>query len=241
MDLKKIKYWLKKVISLFFLIARHAYYQPAKIKNCGLKTSEDIICAVSTGASFIGFVHYPASPRHLDGHEIAALFPYVAGAAKVIVLVNPDDSVLQSLPKPDFWQIHDVNDPARIAAIHHMTGVPVITALRIKNSLDLMEAEALENVSEYLLFDAYHPLGYGGNGIAFDWSILKSLKLKKPWFLAGGLNPTTVRQAISETHAPMVDVSSGIEDAPGIKSQSRIREFNSAVKDEPDHLYWLTE
>lgn len=203
---------------------------PPRIKNCGLTTPPAIACAVSTGANFVGFVHHTASPRHLVPEQISALYAHVPpDVARVIVLVDPSDATLASLPKPDFWQITGVSDPARISAIHAMTGVPVITAIRVRTAEDIANAEALEAVSAHLLFDAFHETGAGGTGHIFDWALLKNLALSKPWFLAGGLNAGNVADAIRHTHAPMVDVSSGLEDAPGIKSLEKIAAFNAAV------------
>lgn len=196
-----------------------------RIKNCGLKTPEHIACAAFTGAAFVGFVHYAPSPRHLTAAEIQALYAHVpAEVAKVAVLVNPDDALLATLPKPDFWQVHDV-DAARVADIHRHTGIPVITGIRVRSAEDLAQVAALEAVSAHLLFDAPAP----GSGHVFDWNLLKGLTLQKPWFLAGGLTPENVAEAIRVTGAPMVDVSSGIEDAPGQKSAEKIAAFNAAV------------
>lgn len=196
------------------------------IKNCGLKTPEAIACASLTGAAFIGFVHYAPSPRHLLAEEIRALYAHVPpDSAKVAVLVNPDDALLTSLPAPDYWQVHDVLDPGRIAQITAQTGIPVITGLRVRAAEDLQLTAALEEVSAHLLFDAPAP----GSGKTFDWSLLKGLHFAKPWFLAGGLNPENVGDAIRATHAPAVDVSSGIEALPGEKSLEKIAAFNAAV------------
>ena len=186
--------------------------------------------AVDTGASFVGFVHYAPSPRHLTPAQIGALYAQVpAPIARVIVLVDPDDALLANLPKPDFWQVHNVSDPARIQAIAATTGVPVITAIRVRDAADMAQAAALEAVSAHLLFDTYHPTEIGGSGQSFDWSLLRGIALKKPWFLAGGLTAQNVAAALAQTGAPMVDVSSGIESAPGIKSLEKIAAFNKAV------------
>lgn len=209
---------------------RYTSFMPALIKNCGLKTPSAIACSVATGASFIGFVHHPASPRHLEAQEIASLYAHVPpDVARVIVLVNPADATLDSLPKPDFWQITGVSTPARIAEIHTRTGVPVITAMRLATVSDLAPLAALEDVSAHILFDAFHATEAGGTGHAFDWSLLDQARPRKPWFLAGGLTPHTVADAIRRTHAPMVDVSSGIEETPGNKSLEKIAAFNAAV------------
>ncbi len=199
------------------------------IKNCGLRTPDAIACAAFTGAKFVGFVHHAASPRHLALPEVAQLLAHVpAELSSVIVLVEPSDETLLSLPKPDYWQIHST-DPKRIAAIHAITGIPVITALSVTKKEDLANVAALEDVSAHLLFDAKSP----GGGQPFDWAMLDGLSLTKPWFLAGGLKEGNVVAAITRTKAPMVDVSSGIEDAPGLKSLEKIASFNAAVLNAP--------
>ena len=205
---------------------------PLRIKNCGLSTPEAIACAIDSGASFLGFVHHPASPRHQTCEQISALYAHVPShVARVNVVVDPSDALLMQLPKPDFWQIHDVTDPARIRVIARVTGVPVITAIRMRDRIDSIACDALEAVSAYLLFDTYHPSDIGGTGQAFDWSLLNGMIRYKPWFLAGGLTTQNVARALHSTQAPMVDVSSGIEDAPGIKSLEKIAAFNKAVLD----------
>ncbi len=199
---------------------------PTRIKNCGLTTPASVTQACATGASFVGFVHHAASPRHLPIRDIAPLYAHVAPTvAKVIVLVSPADALLDELPKPDFWQIHGVVDASRIHAIHARTGIPVITAISVRNADDLTTVPALEDASSHLLFDAPH----AGSGHRFDWQLLTALMLSKPWFLAGGLTVETVAAAIRATGAPMVDVSSGIERAVGIKSEELIAAFNAAV------------
>lgn len=200
-----------------------------KIKNCGLKTLEAIAQAAATGASFAGFVHHSASPRHLDLTEMAALVQYARPRMKTVaVLVNPDFDVLYDvgeLVQPDYIQLHGVLDAAKIHHIATTIGIPVITALAAQDASELAYARELEGVSSHLLFDAKHP----GGGKSFDWSVLQSLILAKPWFLAGGLTPLNVAEAARITQAPMVDVSSGIEDAPGHKSLEKIAAFNAAV------------
>lgn len=203
------------------------------IKNCGLKTEAAIHEAARSGASYIGFIHHLASPRHVDIEHIAKLSAKAPHHLKqVIVLVDPSFDLLDEIltqVRPHFWQLHRVNDPARIAEITSRTGIPVITAISVRDRNNLVNAEALEAPSAHLLFDAYHPHQEGGSGEVFDWSLLQLLKPKKPWFLAGGLTVGNVHEAIRATKAPMVDVSSGIEDAPGVKSLEKIAEFNEAV------------
>lgn len=203
------------------------------IKNCGLKTEAAIHEAARSGASYIGFIHHLASPRHVDIEHIAKLSAKAPHHLKqMIVLVDPSFDLLDEIltqVRPHFWQLHRVNDPARIAEITSRTGIPVITAISVRDRNNLVNAEALEAPSAHLLFDAYHPHQEGGSGEVFDWSLLQLLKPKKPWFLAGGLTVGNVQEAIRATKAPMVDVSSGIEDAPGVKSLEKIAAFNEAV------------
>lgn len=196
------------------------------IKNCGLKTSEAIVAAANSGASFVGFVHHPASPRHLETPAIAALFQATPLTVKrVIVLSDPDNALLEQLPRPDYWQIHEQNNPARLSEIRAITGVPLIAAVRVHDRRSLEEARDLEDASAHLLFDAPK----AGSGKAFDWKLLQGLPWKKSWFLAGGLTIANVAEAIGVTGAPMVDVSSGIESSPGVKSAEMIAAFNAAV------------
>lgn len=203
------------------------------IKNCGLKSPEEIAQAASTGASFVGFIHHPSSPRHLAIEDIAPLLAYAKPRLKsVVVLANPDDEILYDvaeLLQPDYLQLHSVRDIRRIAHITQTLGVPVITAIAVESAADLITAAAIEEVSTHLLFDAKTP----GSGQAFDWTMLRDtlrgISLAKPWFLAGGLNAGNVVEAMRITHAPMVDVSSGLESSLGIKSLEKIAAFNAAV------------
>lgn len=203
------------------------------IKNCGLKSEEAIHEAARTGASFVGFVHHLASPRHLEFDVMARLASQTPDTLKqVAVLVDPSfdllDDMLQFV-RPHYLQVHRVDDPARISKLQEYTGIPIITAISVRDRNALIAAEVLEDASAHVLFDAYHPHQEGGVGEVFDWSLLRLVKLKKPWFLAGGLNAGNVRTAITLTAAPMVDVSSGIEDSPGNKSLEKIAAFNAAV------------
>lgn len=203
------------------------------IKNCGLKTAEAIHESARTGASFIGFIHHLASPRHIDIPDIAKLAANAPDSLqKVVVLVDPSFDLLDEIlvqMRPNFWQVHRVNDPKRIADITSRTGIPVITAISVRDRNNLIAAESLEVPSAHLLFDTYHPHQEGGSGQVFDWSLLQLMKPKKPWFLAGGLNETNVADALRATKAPMVDVSSGIESSSGVKSLEKIAAFNEAV------------
>jgi phosphoribosylanthranilate isomerase len=198
------------------------------IKNCGLKTPESVDCAINNGAGFVGFVHHEASPRHVSIADMTRLIAHSRGRAKTVaVLVNPSDALLAEVvnANPDYIQIHGVESALRIQAIRAATGKPIISAVAVRTQADLTSALMFEEISDYLLFDAAH----AGSGKAFDWSLLKNIPLKKRWFLAGGLTPENVTEAIRVTGAPMVDVSSGIEDSPGNKSLIKIAAFNAAV------------
>lgn len=201
-----------------------------KIKNCGLKTPEAIEQSILTGASFVGFVHHEKSPRHVNIDTMSTLISATKSRIKTVaVLVNPTDALLHDVVAvaPDFIQLHGVPNPARIQAIASLTGKPIISAIAVNSVHDLTLTATLEELSAHLLFDAPR----AGSGIAFDWALLKNLPLKKPWFLAGGLTITNVVEAIRLTHAPMVDVSSGLEDpmGSGNKSLEMIADFNKAV------------
>lgn len=197
-----------------------------RIKNCGLRRREEVQAAAASGASFAGFIHAEGSPRHLARPALSALMAESAGLLpRVIVLRNPPDALLDALPRPEFWQVHDIRDPRRIAAIGERYGLPLITALSHGYGLTTAQIQALEEVSAHLLFDSAAP----GSGQRLDAAAIPRESLRKPWFLAGGLTAGNVAEAIRLSGAPMVDVSSGIESAPGVKSLEMIAEFNRAV------------
>lgn len=202
-----------------------------RIKNCGLSRVESIDCAITSGAAFAGFVHHEKSPRHVSLAQMAALCAHAASLIKTVaVLVNPADELLANIAanvKPHFFQLHQVADSARIQSIEARFGIPIITAISVKSPSDLTHIAAFEEISAHLLFDAPE----AGSGQPIDWSLLKNLPLRKKWFLAGGLTAENVTEALRLTHAPMVDVSSGIEEPKGSgnKSLEKIARFNQAV------------
>ena len=204
---------------------------PTRIKNCGLKTPEAIDQAIATGAGFIGFVHHPSSPRGVSLDDMAALAKHTRHRAKIVaVMVNPTEALVASIAlrvQPDYLQLHEMHDASAVQAIYEQHRIPIISAVSVRDASDLTLASMLEEISAHVLFDAKTP----GSGKPFDWRLLKNLPLKKKWFLAGGLTPENVAEAIRITHAPMVDVSSGIEDPPGSgnKSLEKIAAFNAAV------------
>lgn len=200
----------------------------ALIKNCGLSRPSDLEAASRSGASYVGFVHYPASPRHLPIPEMAALnLQKPADVKSMAVLVDPSDALIDdivALVHPDYLQLHGVA-PGRAAMISERSRLPLVLGVAMRNMADLAKAQALEPLAEHLLLDAPE----SGSGVAFDWSLLAQAQFTKPWFLAGGLRAENVAEALRVTGAPMVDVSSGIEDRPGHKSAEMIAAFNRAV------------
>ena len=209
---------------------------PVQVKICGLTRPADAVAAVAAGAAFIGLVFFARSPRHVDparAREVALAVP--AGIVKVGLFVDPDDAtldaVLASVPL-DMLQLHGTESPARVAAIRARTGRPVMKALGIAVPEDLEVAEGHAHAADMLLLDARPPQGAdrpGGHGRSFDWSLLAGRRLARPWMLAGGLTPVTVARAVAESGARAVDVSSGVESAPGIKDPAAMRAFIDAA------------
>ncbi|MBN8543157.1 MAG: phosphoribosylanthranilate isomerase [Alphaproteobacteria bacterium] len=203
------------------------------IKNCGFKTTHTIDVAIESGASFIGLVSHPASPRHVDLRLMADLAAHIGERAEhVAVLVNPHDTLIDDIMAhytPHYWQLHNVTSPARIIDIRKRTGAHIISAIAIHDADDLVGVDGIIRESDYVLFDTKQHGKDGGTGKSFNWDVLNGLVIGRPWFLAGGLNPENVADAIRTTKAPMVDVSTGIESAPGEKSIEKIAAFNKAV------------
>jgi len=217
-----------------FLLA----FMSVEVKICGLSTPETVDAALSAGANFVGFVFFPKSPRNVTLVTAAALAERVRGKARIVALtVDADDALLTEIvakADPDFIQAHGAETPERIAAISALTGKPVIKAVKVKDAGDVAGAAAFSEVASLILYDAKAPesLGNalpGGNGHAFDWALLDSGK-RPAFMLAGGLTPENVAQAIRMTGAPIVDVSSGVESAPGVKDIGLIRKFIEAAK-----------
>lgn len=208
---------------------------PAKI--CGLSTEAAVQAAIEGGATYVGFVFFPRSPRDIAPERAADLAaPARAAGLKIVaVTVDADDVLLDRFAatlKPDLIQLHGCETPDRVAQVKASTGAGVIRALRVSEAPDLDAATAFEAVADRLMFDAKPPPDSvlpGGNGGAFDWKMLAGRAFAKPWFLAGGLDPTNVAEAIRVSGAPMVDVSSGVERAPGVKDAALIAAFLKAV------------
>jgi len=205
-------------------------------KICGLTTPETLDAALAGGAAFVGAVSFPRSPRHLDLIAAATLFERARGRAKVVaVTVDADDALLTEIAlilKPDLIQLHGSETPERAERARLLTGAGVIKALPVRTAADLDAATAFAPAVDWLMFDAKPPTGSalpGGVGTRFDWSLLAGRRFERPWFLAGGLSPDNLPQAVRTTGAPAVDVSSGVESAPGVKDPGRIAAFLEAA------------
>lgn len=205
-------------------------------KICGLKTEEDVEAAAAAGASFVGFMHFPKSPRHIEPETaelLARLLPETVKA--VVVLVDPSDAeIMRAARWADLIQLHGDEPPERTSEVRHLAGKPVIKAIPLENAGDLEQAALYQETADILLFDAKTPTSGelpGGNGIAFDWRILAGAHIQTPWMLSGGLDAANVKEAIRLTGAKMVDVSSGVEEARGVKSPDKIKAFLRAVKE----------
>lgn len=209
----------------------------AAVKICGLKSPEAIEAAIEGGAAYLGFNFYPTSPRSLAPEAAARLAAAVpANVAKVALVVDADDRLLDEIAEalsPDIFQLHGHETPERVAGIKARNGRQVMKVVSIATEADVAAARAYEGVADLLMFDAKPPPGGlpGGNGLAFDWRLLKDARWSLPWMLAGGLTPETVAEAIRSTGATRVDVASGVEDRPGVKSPDKIRRFLAAAKD----------
>lgn len=207
------------------------------VKICGLSTPETMAAALDAGADMVGLVFYPPSPRHLTLEKAATLALQARGRAAIVALtVDAPDAELAAMMaavKPDFIQAHGAESPARVAEIQALTGVPVIKAIKVRDAGDVAGASAYGEVAFLILYDAKAPETLkgalpGGNGLAFDWNLLGHGQRR--FMLSGGLTPDTVARAIAVTGAPIVDVSSGVESAPGVKDASLIRKFIEQAK-----------
>ena len=206
-------------------------------KICGLTTPETLDAALAGGAAFIGAVAFPKSPRHLGPTHAATLFERARGKAKIVaVTVDADDLLLTALAlilKPDLIQLHGSETPQRARQVRTLTGAGVIKALPVRTAAGLAAAAEWEEDVEHLLFDAIPPQESdqpGSVGARFDWSLLAGRRFRRPWFLAGGLTPDNVAEAVRQTGAPAVDVSSGVETAPGVKDAGLIAAFLEATR-----------
>jgi phosphoribosylanthranilate isomerase len=208
-----------------------------EVKICGLTTPDTLDTALAHGAAFVGAVVFPKSPRHIDPLHAATLFERARGRAKIVaVTVDADDALLTEIAlilKPDLIQLHGSETPERAAEVRRLTGAGIIKALPVSTPADLQSADIWEDVADHLMFDARPPEGSdlpGGVGARFDWTMMQGRTYRNPWFLAGGLNPQNAAQAAAISGAPLLDVSSGVESAPGVKDSARIAAFLDAVR-----------
>ena len=208
-----------------------------KVKICGLTDPVHVADAVGAGADYLGFNFFPKSPRYVDFETAAKLMSDVPDPVKnVALVVNEDNATLDALvetARPDILQLHGAETPDRVAEVKARFGLPVMKAIGIAEAGDLPQIDAFGAVADYLLIDAKPPKGSdrpGGNAVTFDWTLLADREIPGPWLLAGGLVPGNVAEAIQRTGATQVDVSSGVESAPGIKDAGLVRAFIDAAR-----------
>ncbi len=208
-------------------------------KICGISTLSAAEAAIAAGAAFLGLIHFAPSPRHLALNDMAGLARSLRDRGHVLplvsVVVDPDDEILAVLReqvRPDLIQLHGKETPGRTAQIAAQ-GFHLIKALSIADAADLEVAAAYEPHVDYLMFDAKTPKNApmpGGLGLRFDWTLMTGYHGRKPWFLAGGLTSDNVAEAVKQSGAHLVDTSSGVESAPGVKDPALISRFLTAVK-----------
>jgi phosphoribosylanthranilate isomerase len=205
-----------------------------QIKICGLSTPESINAAAQHGATHIGLVHFDQSPRHLSLEQAAALRAQTPPSLKVVLLlVNASPELTQQAierVRPDIVQFHGGETPEWLAIVHQHMKVGIWKALGLKNRQTLVNADRYDDVVDRILYDAPAQALPGGTGTRVDWSLLREFDHRIPWGLAGGLTPNNVAEAMQITKAPLVDVSSGVESAPGIKDVDKIAAFCKAVR-----------
>lgn len=208
-----------------------------RVKICGLTRPEDVDAVAAAGASYGGFVFFPKSPRHLAldlARELALRAP--VGLAKVGLVVNPSDALLDEITSVvplDMIQLHGSEPAERVAEVRARWGLPVMKAVGVADEADLANLVLYQRVADQILVDAKPPKGAdlpGGNGLAFDWRLIAGRRWTRPWMLAGGLTPDNVATAVAMTGAMQVDVSSGVETAPGVKDADLIAAFVNAAQ-----------
>jgi phosphoribosylanthranilate isomerase len=207
-----------------------------RVKICGLTEPAGLAAAVSAGAAYVGFVFFPKSPRNLSlaaARDLALSVP--PGVAKVALTVDATDAALDAILKDvpiDLLQLHGHESPARVAEVRARHGLPVMKAVGVAVTDDLPQIEAYASVADQILIDAKPPKGAdlpGGNGLSFDWRLIAGRRWLVPWMLAGGLTADNVAEAIRLTGARQVDVSSGVESAPGVKDPAKVAAFCRAA------------
>ena len=207
------------------------------VKICGLSTPESVKTALAGGATHVGFIFFAKSPRNVTPDEAMRLAEIARGRAKIVaVTVNAADSFLDGIVRtvrPDMLQLHGTEPPERVAAVRARYGLPVIKAFAVRDSSDLDALKRYFGIADRFLLDAKPPEGAqlpGGNGVAFDWSLLDGLDPRIPYMLSGGVNRSNLRAALTQARPAGIDVSSGLEKAPGVKDEGLIREFLDEVR-----------
>ena len=221
---------------------------PARVKICGINTPEAMSAALEARADLVGLVFFPPSPRHVSIEAAAPLADYARGFSAIVALVvDADDALIDRIKSeinPDMLQLHGSETPERVAAVRSMFGKPVMKAIRVATRADALTAfayapvtqwmteDATPTIADLILFDAKPPKGAdrpGGHGATFDWTLLDDVRGRVPFMLSGGLTPDNVAAAIRATGATVVDVSSGVETAPGLKNRGLIQRFIAAA------------
>ncbi len=210
-------------------------YSPI-IKICGVKSEDILEASVEAGADMVGFVHFPRSPRHVELDPLIELISMTRGRIQsVVLLVNPDNSKVAEIATldPNWIQLHGPEAPHRVDAIRTDAGIPILKAIGIGGTEDLAQIGDYETVCDRLLLDAKAPKNSelpGGRGVAFDWDVLSGLDRSVSFMLSGGLTPDSVGDALKKVRPYGIDVSSGVERAPGIKDAALIADFISAAR-----------
>lgn len=207
-----------------------------RVKICGLSTAEDVRAAAEAGARYVGFVFFPKSPRNVtveQARDLAVEVPL--GVAKVALTVNADNDLLDAITGAvplDMIQLHGSESPERVTEVKARYGLPVMKVVGLSTADDLSRIAEYETVADQILVDAKAPKDAdlpGGNGLSFDWRLLEGREWAVPWMLAGGLHAGNVAEAIALTGTRQVDLSSGVESAPGVKDPQKIKEFMQAA------------
>jgi phosphoribosylanthranilate isomerase len=209
---------------------------PLIVKICGIRTPEILEAAIEAGADMVGFAHFQRSPRYVDLETLTELISLARGRVETAVfLVNPDNSCVMEIAalSPDWIQLHGPETPHRVETIRDEAGIAILKAIPIGNAEDVAHVNDFAEVADRLLLDAKAPKGAdrpGGHGVPFDWNLLKALDPALGFMLSGGLTPETVGAAIKQVRPMGVDVSSGVETAPGEKDAGLIRAFIEAAR-----------
>lgn len=206
---------------------------PPLVKICGLKTLEEVDAAIRHGATHIGLNHYEPSPRYIDLKTAATLRKRAGPHVKVaLLLVNASQQLTSealAAVRPDIIQFHGTETPEWLATVKRLAPAEIWKAVGLKDADTLLRMQKYQGIADRILFDAPAAAMPGGTGTRFDWSLLKNHRHTMNWGIAGGLTPDNVAQAIAETGAPLVDVSSGVECAPGVKDVDKIAAFLKAA------------